>query len=118
LQDSERRPSEEREPLVAIGDAEAQEDALAQPVAKVDDDEDDGPADSPFFHFIMVLASMYSGMLLTNWAVDLTDTSRTFNLGKQNMWVNIITQWVIFALYLWTLLAPTLLPNRDFGFGH
>lgn len=31
------------------------------------------------------------------------------------MWVKIGSQWVAIALFLWTLIAPVLLPDRDFG---
>lgn len=31
------------------------------------------------------------------------------------MWVKISTQWLTMALFLWTVLAPKLLPDREFG---
>lgn len=30
-------------------------------------------------------------------------------------WVKIITGWVCVMLYLWTLVAPICMPNRDFS---
>ena len=85
-----------------------------------EDDEDDfneSNSEVAFFHFVMVLASMYMGMLLTNWATDLSDDSKEFELGNQNVWVNMVTQWVVFALYIWTMIAPRCFPDRDFGYG-
>lgn len=31
------------------------------------------------------------------------------------MWVKIASQWVAMALFLWTLIAPSVFPDRDFG---
>jgi hypothetical protein len=67
-----------------------------------------------FFHGTLVLASAYAGMLLTNWGINLHDTSAGFNTaGPQVMWVNIGTQWVCIALFVWTLIAPKCCANRD-----
>lgn len=30
------------------------------------------------------------------------------------MWVKISSSWVCLAIYLWTLVAPIVLPNREF----
>ena len=30
------------------------------------------------------------------------------------MWVKVVTQWVTVALYVWTLVAPLVLPDREF----
>lgn len=68
------------------------------------------------FHMIMTLAAMYMGMLLTGWSTNLEDDSGSINvLSKQSMWVNIVTQWICFMLFNWTLIAPLLFPDRDFG---
>lgn len=71
----------------------------------------------PFFHFIMTLASLYSGMLLTSWTSVLTDAP-VASAGVRTLWVNILTQWGVFTLYLWTLIAPVVFPDRDFGHYH
>ena len=31
------------------------------------------------------------------------------------MWVKLGAQWVTGLLYMWTLLAPALFPDRDFS---
>ena len=33
------------------------------------------------------------------------------------VWVKICASWTGLLLYLWTLVAPLLLPNRDFSLG-
>lgn len=35
--------------------------------------------------------------------------------GAFSMWVKIASQWLTALLYIWTFVAPVLLPNRDFG---
>lgn len=35
--------------------------------------------------------------------------------GDINMWMIIISQWITFGLYSWTLAAPLLFPDRDFS---
>ena len=32
------------------------------------------------------------------------------------VWVKIISAWMCFSLYMWTLVAPVVLPDRDFSF--
>ena len=60
-------------------------------------------------------------MVLTNWgeldfkADDGTETTASPEAGDAAMWLNIVAQWVMFALYIWTLVAPTLFPDRDFS---
>jgi len=37
------------------------------------------------------------------------------NVGWTSVWVKVVSQWVTVALYSWTLVAPTLMPDRDFS---
>lgn len=55
-------------------------------------------------------------MVLTNWATyqehsDFPDTKA----GKAAMWMQVAGQWVAFLLYNWSLFAPAIFPDRDFG---
>lgn len=68
-----------------------------------------------FFHLIFALASMYSAMLLTGWTTSaLSDSSELIDVGWSSVWVRICTQWATAALYVWTLVAPLVLPDREF----
>lgn len=70
-----------------------------------------------FFHFVMMLASMYIAMLLTNWAPsdsESTSSSTDIDMGWPSVWVKITSQWVMMVLYVWTLIAPLVFPDRKF----
>lgn len=68
------------------------------------------------FHMTMLFAGLYLAMLLTNWG-DSSTAAETGNpeLSIASMWVRIVSQWVIYGLYAWSLMAPFCCPNRDFS---
>ncbi|GBG24993.1 Serine incorporator 3 [Hondaea fermentalgiana] len=70
------------------------------------------------FHLVLMGASMYMGMLLTNWgASDNAHGNETGTIGLATMWVKIATQWLTMLLYIWTLVAPRVLGEyRDFDY--
>ena len=67
-----------------------------------------------FFHLIFALASMYSAMRLTGWTSSTSDSSELIDVGWTSVWVRIWTEWATAALYIWTLIAPLVLPDREF----
>ncbi|KFD55197.1 hypothetical protein M514_03838 [Trichuris suis] len=85
--------------------------------ARVWDNESEGVSyNYSFFHFIFFLASLYVMMSLTNWyRPDEADLFR-LNSNMASVWVKIASSWVCAALYVWTLVAPIVLPNREFVF--
>ncbi|XP_022762001.1 serine incorporator 3-like isoform X2 [Durio zibethinus] len=66
-----------------------------------------------FFHLIFALASMYSAMLLSGWTSS-SESSDLVDVGWTSVWVRICTEWVTAAFYVWTLVAPLILPGREF----
>ncbi|TMW97764.1 hypothetical protein EJD97_005023 [Solanum chilense] len=66
-----------------------------------------------FFHLIFALASMYSAMLLSGWTSS-SESSELIDVGWTSLWVRICTEWVTAGLYVWSLVAPLLLPDREF----
>lgn len=67
-----------------------------------------------FFHIIFALASMYSAMLLTGWTSSTKDGEKLIDVGWSSVWVRIGTQWITAALYIWSLIAPVVFPDREF----
>jgi hypothetical protein len=68
-----------------------------------------------FFHLIFALASMYIAMLMTGWGAVEQEKDR-MDVGWTSVWVKTGAEWVTAALYTWTLVAPALLPDRDWGY--
>lgn len=69
------------------------------------------------FHIIFLLATMWVATLLTQ---DLDPEARD-NLAPVGRtywysWVKIISAWVCYGIYLWTLVAPVLMPDRFDGY--
>ncbi|KAG5017845.1 hypothetical protein JHK85_023981 [Glycine max] len=67
-----------------------------------------------FFHLIFSLASMYSAMLLTGWSTSVGESGKLVDVGWPSVWVRIITSWATALLYLWSLVAPIMFPEREF----
>lgn len=77
---------------------------------------------------------MYVAMLLTDWCVLFVASSLTHNslparnvvsqqvssghnnvyIGRSEvaMWMRVVSSWVCMLLYMWSLLAPALFPDR------
>ncbi|XP_046606691.1 probable serine incorporator isoform X2 [Neodiprion virginianus] len=84
--------------------------------AKVWDNEEDCIAYNwSFFHFMFALSTLYVMMTLTNWYKPNSDLS-LLNANAASMWVKIISSWLCLGLYVWSLIAPVILPDREFSY--
>jgi hypothetical protein len=64
---------------------------------------------------LAALCCWYS-MALTSWGSILSNGSvANPQSGNFSMWMVICSQWLICLLYLWTLIAPKVFPDRDFS---
>ncbi|AQK75711.1 uncharacterized protein LOC100191588 precursor [Zea mays] len=90
------------------------------PFSKADEQEDKKDVPRPvtysysFFHLIFSLASMYSAMLLTGWSTSVGESGKLVDVGWPSVWVRIATQWATAGLFIWSLVAPVLFPDREF----
>ena len=75
-----------------------------------------------YFHLVYCLAAMYVAMLLTNWdSVQMTDSVTVVGKSMAAVWVKIASSWgkyiddcvAVILLFIWTLVAPLVLPDRD-----
>ncbi|XP_012227301.1 probable serine incorporator isoform X2 [Linepithema humile] len=83
--------------------------------AKVWDNEEDKVAYNwSFFHLMFALATLYVMMTLTNWYKP-NSSLETLNANAASMWVKILSSWMCLGLYVWSLVAPAVFPNRDFS---
>ncbi|KAG9159266.1 hypothetical protein Leryth_024224 [Lithospermum erythrorhizon] len=89
------------------------------PLDKADDKEEEEKSTPvsysySFFHIIFSLASMYSAMLLTGWSTSVGESGKLVDVGWPSVWVRVITGWATALLFLWSLVAPLLFPDREF----
>ncbi|XP_063212173.1 serine incorporator 2 isoform X1 [Chroicocephalus ridibundus] len=79
------------------------------------DNEQDGVAyNYTFFHLCLLLAALYIMMTLTNWYRP-DESLQVLTSPWTAVWVKICSSWAGLLLYLWTLVAPLVLPDRDFS---
>jgi len=96
-----------REDKSGGGDAEA---------GQLHDNEEDGTAYNwTLFHVMFALATLYVMMTLTNWYSPSSDIN-TFSENPAAMWVKIVSSWLCAAIYFWTMIAPMILSDREFGY--
>ena len=96
-------------------DAEEPPDDPEAGVHKVWDDEEEGVSYSySFMHFMFAMASLYVMMSITNWnRPEESDVSK-FSESIASMWVKIVASWLCSFLYIWSLIAPLVLVDREF----
>lgn len=85
-----------------------------QPRRAVDNEKDGVQYSYSVFHLMMFLATLYIMMTLTNWQSPDVEF-QTVTSKWSPVWVKISSSWVCLILYLWTLVAPVFLTNRDFS---
>lgn len=95
----------------AADDSESQES---------EEEESDVPTyNYSFFHFTFFLASLYLAMVLTNWLSVTFDSGQIDSVhvdkGMAAVWVKVISSWATVLVYVWTMLAPVIFPNREFA---
>ena len=74
-----------------------------------------------FFHCMFSMATLYVMMTLTYWFnignIDQRDDNGRPEIdGWAPVWIKIVSSWLCVGLYIWTLIAPAVLTDRDFNF--
>ncbi len=68
---------------------------------------------------VFIMISCYFAMVITNWATEQHgEESASPTAGRAAMWLQAVAQWIALGLYLWTLVAPSIWPDRDFSSIH
>jgi len=84
--------------------------------ANEEDDENLQGASTWMINIILALISCWFGMALTSWgSISSGGTVVNPTVGKVSMWMIMAWQWLALCLYLWTLVAPKIFPDRDFS---
>ncbi|KAG6826759.1 hypothetical protein H0H92_014549 [Tricholoma furcatifolium] len=73
-----------------------------------------------WFHIIFAIAAMYVAMLLTDWNIvsqrpvtESTEPDVYIGRSEVAMWMRVVSSWVCMLLYIWSLLAPAIMPDRQ-----
>jgi hypothetical protein len=69
------------------------------------------------FQALLVLSSVYYAMLLTNWGSPQTfgDSTDFYAANNTSYWVKLVAEWLTMAVYTFSLVAPLIFPDRQFG---
>lgn len=90
--------------------SEEEHDAAASP------SNNKGFSNSWKLNMVLALISCWFAMVVTSWGSIETGGDRANpEVGRVSMWMLIASQWLFMVLYLWTLVAPRLFPDRDFS---
>jgi hypothetical protein len=67
-------------------------------------------------NILLGVVSCWYAMALTSWgSIQTGGDAANPVIGTTSMWMIISSQWIALTLYLWTLVAPRLFPDRDFS---
>lgn len=72
------------------------------------------------FQLIMMLAAMYYCMLCTNWLQPglFTEGKMVGDMSgskfTQIYWLKVVSLWISLLIYLYSMIAPMLFPDRQF----
>lgn len=109
--DSRRRVLEQ-----AVREGSLPASALEQSQWVVDEDEEGASNDGYnyiVFHIIFFLATQYTASILTiNVHSDPADNFVPVGRSYFASWVKIVSSWICYLLYSWSLIAPVMLPDR------
>lgn len=69
-----------------------------------------------FFQALLVLASVYYAMLLTNWGNPtlFESTVDFYASNTASFWIKLVTEWLSMAIYLFSMVAPLIFKDREF----
>jgi uncharacterized membrane protein len=84
--------------------------------SNVDDEKNRVTYSYSFFHGMMFLATLYIMMQLTNWYYPEVASSEAFGNTWASVAVKMFSNYLCYAVYVWTMIAPLVLFCRDFGY--
>ncbi|KAL2261264.1 hypothetical protein VTK26DRAFT_4504 [Humicola hyalothermophila] len=100
--------------LLSDDDSDDSDSATGNKAGGRDDERSSTQYNYAMFHVIFFLATAWVATLLTmDW--DDSNSSDDFATVGRTLWaswVKIVSSWVCYAMYVWTLIAPVLLPER------
>lgn len=66
----------------------------------------------PLFHIMLALATLFMMMSLTGWYTPQKANLVTFGRSWPAVWIKMVSSWVCLLIYTFTMLFPSLVPER------
>lgn len=112
--------AEENEPLVREEKGEEKSESKEEKSSSSSSSEDSNePVGYSFskFHLVFALGAFYISMLMSDWRTvyDPGQETATVDSGLAAVWVKVVSSWICIGLYIWTLVGPVLLPDREWN---
>lgn len=120
-----QQPSSRREMRAEALRRAVEEGSLPANALLSDDESDDGHGEAhddersgtqysyTMFHIIFFLATAWVAFLLTlNKDMDPSDDFAGVGRTYTASWIKIVSAWACYGMYIWTLVAPAVLPDR------
>ncbi|KAI9159280.1 Serine incorporator 3 [Blastocladiella emersonii ATCC 22665] len=79
-----------------------------------DDETDQTVYSYSYFHLVFALACFYLSVVVSDWVTQAADDDAG-SVSVAPMWVRVGTGFMVALLYMWTLVAPLVFPDRDFS---
>lgn len=100
-------------PASALDDPDSDDESEVATKSPRDDERNATQYNYSLFHVIFLLSTMWIATLLTQ-QIDKDSTEAFTPVGRTyfNSWTKIVSAWVCYALFGWTLVAPVVLPDR------
>jgi hypothetical protein len=114
----ESQIDDEKKQLIDEKKEEAEESSEEEQDPEADDEKEATAYNYTFFHLTFAMAAMYLGLVLTNWqTISGAEDAKhiVVDQGMFSVWVKMISSWLVILLYFWTLIAPIVLPDRDWN---
>ncbi|MCJ1351782.1 MAG: hypothetical protein MMC33_001766 [Icmadophila ericetorum] len=104
-------------PASALDESDSETSSMTDARASKDDERSGTQYNYSLFHIIFLLATMWVATLLTqNMDDDGTEDFVAVGRTYWASWVKIVSAWVCYGIYGWSLVAPVVLPDRfDFS---
>jgi len=69
------------------------------------------------FQVLLIFASIYYCMLLTNWGNPIVNGENSLFFGQTSAayWIKMVSVWISILIYTFSMVAPLILRNREFS---
>lgn len=114
--DEERKVTGVVTGTTSYGSNDNAENAAENETSAETEETNKGFSNSWKLNIVLALISCWFAMAVTSWgSIESGGDRANPEVGEVSMWMLIASQWFFMVLYLWTLVAPRLFPDRDFS---